>query len=249
MSHMKNNRHYIWLTIICGVIFITLIGFSSRKEIALNSLTIEVAEHDGNMFITESEVTELMRGEENSLSLPASKWDMSEMERRVEANPFVLDAQVYRDVKGNVLVKVEQRKPIARIYSTQDRDRYVDELGNLLPTTGSYTARVPLIELKGLNWEKNLNETEYGSNLHQMLLHIESDPFWRAQIAHLFVKKNGEIDIIPQVTKQKIIFGSPEDYEAKLSKLMLFYKRILPVKGWNTYTTVNLKYKDQIICE
>lgn len=246
---MKNNKHYIWLTVICAVIFITLIGFSSRKEVSLNSLTIEVAAHEGNMFITESEVTELMRGAENSLSLPASKWDMSEMERRVEANPFVLDAQVYRDVKGNVLVKVAQRKPIARIYSTQDRDRYVDELGNLLPTTGSYTARVPLIELKGLNWEKNLNETEYGSNLHQMLLHIEKDPFWRAQIAHLFVNKNGEIDIIPQVTKQKIIFGSPEDYDAKLSKLMLFYKRILPVKGWNTYTTVNLKYKDQIICE
>jgi cell division protein FtsQ len=246
---MKTNRNYIWLIISCGVVFITLIGFSLRKDVTLNSLNVEIAAHDGNMFITETEVVELMRGKENILSLPVSKWDMSEMERRVEANPFVQDAQVYRDVKGNVLVKVSQRKPIARIYSTQDRDRYVDEAGNLLPTTGSYTARVPLIELKGLTWEKNLNETEYGTSLHQMLLHIESNPFWRAQIAHLFVNKNGEIDIIPQVTRQKILFGTPEDYEGKLDKLMLFYKRILPVKGWNTYSTVNLKYKDQIICE
>jgi len=246
---MKMNKQSILLIGSGVLVFITLIGFALRKDMALNSLQIQIASNEGNMFITESEVTELMRGEDNSLSLPVSKWDMSEMERRVESNPFVKDAQVYRDVKGNVLVKVAQRKPIARIYHREEKDKYIDEFGDLLPTAARYTARVPIIEIKGLKWEKNLNETEYGTNLHKLLLYIEQDEFWRAQIAQLDVKRDGEIVMYPQVTRQKIIFGMPEDTEKKFEKLKIFYSQILPVKGWNTYTTVNLKFKDQIICE
>lgn len=231
------------------LVFLTLIGFALRKDMALNSLQIQIASNEGNMFISETEVTDLMRGEDNSMNLPVSKWDMSEMERRIESNPFVKDAQVYRDVKGNVLVKVAQRKPVARIYHREERDKYIDEAGDLLPTAAQYTARVPIIEIKGLKWEKNLNETEYGKNLHQLLLYIEQDEFWRAQIAQLLVKRDGEIVMYPQVTRQKIIFGFPEDIETKFKKLKIFYTQILPVKGWNTYTTVNLKFKDQIICE
>jgi len=246
---MKRNKQSILLIGSGVLVCLTLIGFALRKDMALNSLQIQIASNEGNMFISEAEVTELMRGEDNSLSLPVSKWDMSEMERRVESNPFVKDAQVYRDVKGNVLVKVAQRKPVARIYHREERDKYIDESGDLLPTAAQYTARVPIIEIKGLKWEKNLNETEYGANLHQLLLYIEQDEFWRAQIAQLLVKRDGEIVMYPQVTRQKIIFGMPEDFETKFQKLKIFYTKILPVKGWNTYTTVNLKFKDQIICE
>lgn len=246
---MGRGKRYFLAWVACVIIFITAIGFAARKDLHMNSMEVEIASAEGLDFIDEEEVIELMRGEENELSLPVSKWDMSEMERRVEANPFVLDAQVYRDVKGNVLVKVDQRKPVARMYHEKVKDKYIDANGNLLPTAARFTARVPLIEITGLSWDKNLNETEYGKDLLALLNFIEKDEFWRAQIAHVYVDSKGNIEMIPQVTKQKIEFGMPEDIEKKFDKLMLFYKKILPVKGWNTYTTVNLKFKDQIICE
>ena len=31
--------------------------------------------------------------------------------------------------------------------------------------------------------------------------------------------------------------------------MYLFYKVILPTKGWNYYESVNLKYKNQIVCD
>lgn len=246
---MSKWNKYILTLIGCILISLVAIGFSTKSELHMKSLQIEIATAEGLDFVSEEEVTDLMRGEENELSLPVSKWDMSEMEHRVEANPFVKDAQVYRDVKGNVLVKVEQRKPIARWYHQWDKDRYIDVNGNLLPTAARYTARVPMIEIQGLKWESSLVETTYGEELLNMLKYIEANEFWRAQIAHIYVSKTGDIEMIPQVTKQKIEFGKPEDYEKKFEKLMLFYKKILPVKGWNTYTKVNLKFKDQIICE
>ena len=235
--------------IVVGVVLLSWMGFVSSSDILVKNLKIDIISSQGNMFTSEDEVLELMRGGENILTLPVSKWDMSEMERRVETNPFVRDAEVYRDVKGNVLVRVKQRKPIGRMYHQYEKDSYIDEFGDLLPTTDRHTARVPLLEIEGLSWESNLTETTYGENLLNLLNHIESDDFWRAQIAHLVVRKNGQIEMIPQVTRQTILFGMPEDVENKFDKLMIFYKKILPTKGWNNYTTVNLKMKDQIICE
>ena len=247
MKKKKNKLHFIG--IIIGIVLLTWMGFVSSSEILVKDLKIDIVSKEGNIFTSEGEVLELMRDGENILTLPVSKWDMSEMERRIETNPFVKDAEVYRDVKGNVLVRVKQRKPIARIYHQYEKDSYVDEFGDLLPTNARHTARVPLLEIEGLSWESNLTETNYGQGLLNLLKYIEQDDFWRAQIAHLDVKKNGQIEMIPQVTKQRILFGMPEDIESKFDKLMIFYKKILPAKGWNKYTMVNLKIKGQIICE
>lgn len=243
------SRNHIVLMISIGVLLLTVVGFSFTNSSPVNSLQVQIERTDEIDFISEEEVTDLMRGEENDLSLPVSKWDMNEMERRVEENPFVRDAQVYRDVKGNVLVQVKQRKPVARWYHQRIKDKYIDAQGNLLPTASAYTARVPLLEIEGLSWDEKLTETDYGRDLLELLNFIEGDKFWRAQIAHIFVSSDGTIEMIPQVTKQRIEFGAPEDIETKFEKLMLFYKKILPAKGWNTYTKVNLKFKDQIICE
>jgi cell division protein FtsQ len=52
-----------------------------------------------------------------------------------------------------------------------------------------------------------------------------------------------------QVGKQVIEFGEAKDIEEKFKKINLFYEEILPAKGWNTYSRVNVKYKGQIVCE
>jgi cell division protein FtsQ len=44
------------------------------------------------------------------------------------------------------------------------------------------------------------------------------------------------------------VFGTGDDIEIKFEKLMLFYKEGLSRVGWDKYSTINLKYKNQIVC-
>ena len=85
--------------------------------------------------------------------------------------------------------------------------------------------------------------------LMSMLRFVESDPFWKAQVAQINIDRDWEMVLYPQVSKQYIEFGKPENLENKFKKLKIFYTRILPQQGWNNYVRVNVKYKDQIICE
>jgi len=58
----------------------------------------------------------------------------------------------------------------------------------------------------------------------------------------------GEIELISRVGNQPVLFGDINDMEEKFDKLLLFYKEGLSKTGWNQYKTINLTYKDQVVC-
>lgn len=237
-----------------GVLLLTLIGFSSVRNGTrpVNGVVVEIVDQQGDFFTDQLEVLSLMNadGTDYVLGLNMSRMDLKMLEQRVESHPFIKDAQIYRDIRGNVKVKVKQAEPIARIFRPSAPDQYIDADGKLLPTSRKHTARVPVIELeRSFSWKEKITETEYGEQVLEVLQYIRADDFWRAQIAHLVIHKSGEITLLPQVSKQEVRFGMPEEIDAKFQKLKVFYTDILPNKGWNTYTSVNLKFKNQIVCE
>jgi cell division protein FtsQ len=82
-----------------------------------------------------------------------------------------------------------------------------------------------------------------------MIHFVNESQFWKAQVAQLDINSQGDIILYPQVTGQLVEFGTSENFEEKFRKLMVFYKEILPQKGWTRYERVNLKYEGQVIAE
>ena len=48
--------------------------------------------------------------------------------------------------------------------------------------------------------------------------------------------------------EQKIYFGLLTNIHEKLDNLYQFYKQVMPVKGWQTYRDISVKYNNQIVC-
>ena len=250
----KEEKKNILIYSFIGLLLLSLITFANIKNNsrAIEDVKVEILDQGGIFFTDQLEVMDLMtdKSADYVIGVEMGDLDPKVLEERVETNPFVKDAQVYRDLKGNLQVKVKQSKPIARLFIDGRRDRYIDSDGRVLPVNAKHTARVLLIETEfKFAWENNLKESKYGVQVFELLKFIEKDEFWKAQIAHVLIKKDGKIEMHPQVTRQIIEFGKPDDLENKFSKLMTFYKEILPKKGWNTYDIVNLMFENQIICE
>lgn len=239
---------------VAAIVMVVTIGFTGVRNTSkpVNDVLVEIRDQNGDYFTDQMEVISLLNAESTDyvLGLSVDNLDLKLLEERVESNPFVKEAQIYRDIKGNLLVKVDQARPIARIYNPHGPDQYIDEDGRLLPVNAKHTARVPIIETeRSFSWERSLTETDYGNDILNLLNYIEKDEFWKAQIAQIIIEKDGQLKLLPQVTKQEVLFGMPEDLDGKFQKLMVFYKEILPNKGWNTYSSVNLKFQNQIVCE
>ncbi len=239
---------------ICCTLMLGLISFSGVKHSrrVIHDVLINIEQEKGNYFIDQPEVLGLLNAQNTDYVLGSriGDIDLKLLERRVEAHAFVADAQIFHDLKGNLVVEVTQARPIARIYDPYGADKYIDDRGLVLPVNGKHTARVPLVEIeKKIDLKETIIASEEGADLFELLRFIDANDFWKAQIAHLVFEGSGEVTMLPQVTKQKILFGKPSDLVEKFKKLEVFYKEILPNKGWNTYSLVNLKFKDQIVCE
>lgn len=243
------------LSFVFGVLLlIVAIGFGMKRQgdKYVRDVQISIEDQEGNFFLDQPEVIELINADHTDfvLGLTMEQLDLKMLERRVEEHAFVNDAQMYFDITGTLRVNVKQAKPIARILSFDGKGKYIDNEGNLLPLNAKHTARVPIVEFdKQPKWESSIAEDEKGKELIELLHFIHKDEFWRAQIANILIDEKWDITMIPQVTKQEIVFGQPNDLEKKFKKLELFYKEILPAKGWNNYAYVNVKYSNQIVCE
>ena len=233
---------------------IVCIGFSENRTSSklYQDIKISLESSSESYFINREDILNILNnnGQELIVGAHISSVDIKTLENRINDHAYISSAQVYKDLQGNLIVNATQAQPVARILSGEG-DRYLDSKGNFMPFSHRYTPRVILISgnYSQLLDDQNIKNTEYGASIFDLLSFIRNDTFWKAQIAQVDIDKNGEIKFYPQVTKQTVEFGLAENVESKFQKLKIFYKEILPQKGWNSYAKVSVKYQNQIICE
>ena len=110
-----------------------------------------------------------------------------------------------------------------------------------MPVSPRYVAHVPIAT--GYI-EKELAITD----LYKFALFLQKDEFWNDQIDQIFVHPDGETELIPRVGSHRIVLGTLDDFETKLQNLKLFYDQAIPIVGWEKYSVISLKYKNQIVC-
>jgi len=232
-----------------------IIAFTERRQstASIKDITIKMVNINDNHFLDENDITELMQlNKENLKGASLDRVNLKEVEKKIRRQPFIKDAQLYSDLKGNLVVSTELRRPIARIVRNNGPDGYIAEDGTVMPVSSKFTSRVILISgtyVREILRQSNLNNSDDGKNLITLINTIREDEFWSAQIAQLDIDSKTRITIFPQVGDERIEFGKPENLDIKFKKLMIFYKEILPRMGWNKYSRINLEYEGQIVAE
>ena len=232
-----------------------LIAFTERKQggAVCSTIVIELDNEQENHFMDEADVLKLVETSGQPVKgMSIERVNLKAIEAKLKFDKHIRDAELYGDLKGNLVVNVELRRPMARIVQEDAPDAYIAEDGTIMPVSEKYTSRVVLISgpfVKELLASEDLNKTEEGTQLLEMIRLINKNAFWKAQVAQLDMDRSGKITLYPQVTGQIVEFGKPEDLEAKFKKLKIFYKEILPTRGWTKYARVNLEYEGQVIAE
>ena len=208
---------------------------------------------NNNHFIDEQDIVRLMElGYENLKGAPLSRVNFKQIEARIKSDRFIEDAELYSDIKGNLVVRTKLRRPIARIVRSDGPGAYIAEDGTLMPISEKFTSRVVLISgsfVPQFMKSENIYNHDSGEKVMKLLQAIREDNFWSAQITQLEFDKKGRIYLLPQVGSQIIEFGYAEAIDIKLKKLKIFYKEILPQMGWNKYKRVSLEFEGQIVAE
>ena len=194
---------------------------------------------------------------------PKSTVNITDIQRSLNSHADIADAKVYLTIDGRLKVEVKQRRPLLRVINTNGDSYYIDDQGKLMPLSEKYTANV--IVANGNIQEsyasaymypmgKTVKDSTSKKNrvlqdLYAMAKYIFADPFWKSQVQQIYVNSDRDMEIVPMVGNQKIIFGDTVAMDEKFKKLLTFYQQGLNTTGWwEKYSIINLKFKNQIVC-
>lgn len=254
----------MWFTLVIGLG--VLLGFVSKAEDQHPCTAVDVrVEQDGeNFFVNAEDVKNtLLNNGDTLIGKPAAKISVYAIEHQLNSHSAISNAEVSLGINGALHINVKQRRPIARVFTASGESYYIDEEGLLMPLSDKFTSNVPVFtglisEPYASMYKYNINDIIKSVELKNKTIldeifvlaqFIVADPFWNAQIPQIAVVEGGEFTLIPRVGEHKILLGPIDDFEEKFNKLKTFYKEGLNYTGgWNAYSIINLKFKNQIVC-
>jgi cell division protein FtsQ len=162
------------------------------------------------------------------------------IEKTLKENKLIKNAEVYKTINGKLIIRVYQRVPVLRVISGQG-GYYVDTERQIMPVPLNYAAYVPVATGAITN--------EYATTqLYDFADFLSKNNLWNDKIEQIHILPNLDVELTPRKGNHTIVLGKIENYKENLEKLLLFYEKGLDRVGWNKYSRINLKYKNQVIC-
>jgi cell division protein FtsQ len=204
--------------------------------------------NNGFLFMDEKEILRLINEQGVTVGMPVGKINLSQLEKSLAATKWVAHTDIYLDNQQQLQVKIEQRVPIARIFTASGNSFYIDNIAQKLPLRQLSVMRLPVFT--GFPSDQEMMSKPDSSLLQDILYFaklIQQDSFYSAQIAQINIASNGDFEMIPTLGDHMVLIGSVEHLEDKLNRLYTFYKKVWLHTGINAYQVLDLRFDRQIV--
>ena len=250
---MKNWKQIVGniLWSIAGALLILLfiISWRAKEEKKCASVNVElVGENTIALFMDEKEILQIINDKGIKAGLPIESVNLNELEKNLLSIKWVKHAEMFLDNQQALQIKIEQRIPLARIFTSSGNSFYIDKEGWKLPLKQLTVLRLPVFTGFPSDQEK-LSSPD--SLLLKDILHftkaIEQDSFFMAQIAQINMAPNGDFEMVPTVGEHIVLIGTVDNIEDKLNRLYSFYKQVWVQAGVNAYQVLDCRFDHQIV--
>ncbi len=175
----------------------------------------------------------------------------------IDDKQFKLPADYYGDAEHiEARLAAELEPKMARVDSLLAIQ--LDKKAKLLAENPNSSTNKVDQEIKSLVKEQKIlkKSAEKYLYLHKLLnfvMFVEGDSFWQAQILQINLSASEPysepmVEIVPRAGKHIVCLGTLDQAQEGLEKLRLFYHEALAWEGWDGYSYIDLRYKDQIVC-
>jgi cell division protein FtsQ len=256
---MQKVKNIVFWSLLGMYLFASL-SFVSNKRAQVPCTKVEVCITDTskNKFISNKDIYAMLFAKNMKfLGTPIESINTKEVKEMIDNYPPIGNTTIYKTIDGKLKIEITQRDPILRVINNRYESYYIDKKGTVMPLSGRFTSHA-LIANGNIKQQfriassTNILTSKKPGNIVQELYivakFVKDNDFWNSQIVQMYVNEKQEIELIPRVGSQIIILGDTSDMEEKFHKLEVLYLEGLKYTGWNNYETINLKYKNQIIC-
>lgn len=216
------------------------IAFES-KEIRDNQTCnrLEVNMMDTLRFLRENDIRDIISGEYGPvMGQRTIDVNLDAIESALSSKDYVTGVETWVTDDGILHVRLRQRMPEIRIAPVNRNGCYVDNDGRCFPLCEEFEVSVP--EIGGIipddpHTIRNLLE----------FVRFSKKTGWEDRYSRIEMDKNGDLSVWLAGMEEQFILGNVLDLEDKMSRIDRYIEKI---SSENKYSTVSVKYSNQIIC-
>ena len=215
-------------------------------------MSIDISGVNHNFFVDQNDVRHsiflIVHGDPVGEKISAV--NLRQIEQELRKNVWIKAAELFFDNNNLLQVKIDEREPVARVFTTTGNTFYIDGNISMLPLSEKFSARLPVFT--GFTSDGPILSAPDSSLLYdikKLSLAIQKDSFLMAMIEQVDITPFRNFEMIPKIGNQLIVFGDADDAADKFRKLKLFYKEVIARSGWNKYSVIDLQYKNQVVAK
>ena len=182
--------------------------------------------------------------------------DMVAIQKVMDENSWIESSASYVDLDGTLNVSFKEYEPWFRVFGKNGQSVYVTRNGVVVPTCPIYT---PYVLVASGNFELQSDSSAYQlsdtleSDINMLnALHwcgaIEGNTFVSQCVGQLYCNKNNLFELTVKGYDGRVIVGDTCDAADKLRRLEIFMKQRVDSPETKTLKSINLSYKNQIVC-
>lgn len=235
---MKINSKVIQAVVVLGTL-IFLFGFSTDRNSKRAQGSVDIKYTNAkDIFITKENVNNLLIVKNQPYrNKVKDSLVLNDLEKILNHNPMIAEAEVFQTITKDLGIQITQREPLARV--TGDKSFYIDKRGGRMPLSANYSARVPMVS--------GVDSLDV-SKIFPLLERIKNDEFLTKQITGISKTDKGDYMISLRESSVQVNFGQIEEIDKKLMNFRAFYKKAYKDELLDTYSMVNLKFTNQVVC-
>lgn len=248
------------LILACAAVWVVSSGMS-RKALRVRTCkgkeTLEVIVKDSleRKFVAKEDVEKWLDKEYRAYAgLRLDSVNLGKIESIVLGHSAVRTCQAFLTDDGTLHIELTQRQPAVR-FDEGTNGYYCDAEGFIFPLQARGSVEVPVVDgalpLHVTRGFKGAPATDAEKEWLQKILAMAAymkGTLWEKNIDRISVQKDGNLVITPVAGKEKFFFGPPVRIAEKFSLMDKYYTTVAPSKEPGHYSTVDVRYKGQLVC-
>ncbi len=239
----------LWSLSAAALIVLFVVSWKAKSQKKLTDIQVElVGESAQALFMDEISIRAILNEQGVHVGLPLEQLNLTELERFIEKKEWVKNAEFFVDNKLVLEAKIEQRIPIARVFTMNGASFYIDNEGWRLPLKQLTVLNLPVFT--GFPTDQPKLSKPDSTLLKDVLTFaktIQKDSFFMAQVAQVNIEPNGHFQMVPTLGDHLVLLGTIDKLEDKLNRLFTFYKKVWVGSGINAYQVIDCRFDHQVV--
>lgn len=239
---IKTVLKILLLIVLLAYAVVALCWARSRAQaMVCSGISVLVTDSASTNFVTAAEVKrDLGTLFSDAPGKRLTSLDTHAIVQRLDSIDKIEDATAIIYTDGSVEINVNPMRPVARIFSDSQPSFYINRQGKRILATARYHVNVPVISLNG-------PESPTPQQMLPLVAFLNEHPRWDSLVTHIKASSPNDIILVPMIHGHVLNIGSLNNLQSKFDRIEMAYRQIFPIKGWDFYDTVSVKWNGQIV--